>query len=158
MKKFIALTMFSLSVTSFAATQADLVLQGSVAEILEISIAPETDASSLPLDYATTPSVTTLLVGKVTEKSNHATGYKVKAVSTNNGYLAHESDATSSVDYHLYYDGSEIVFNGTTAVEVYSTSTQKGSFTKNLSVSYNVPQDLSAGNYEDQVQFTIEAN
>ena len=158
MKNFMAFSLIALSFSSFAGTQAELVLQGSVGPILDISIEAEAEASSLPLDYETTPVVTDLAVGVITEKSNYATGYSVTAVSINNGVLAHETDTASSVDYHLYYEGQEIVFNGSTPVEVYTTSTLKGEFTKDLTISYSVPENLSAGNYEDKVQFTIQQN
>ncbi len=48
-KTALALALTTLSVSSFAATQADLILKGLVAPILEISIAHETVASNLDL-------------------------------------------------------------------------------------------------------------
>jgi hypothetical protein len=154
MKKTIALmTLATLSFNTFAATSADLILKGVVAPILEISIAHETVASNLDLSAA----ASSVKVATLTEKSNYATGYKIKAKSTNSGKLVNTSDANSFVNYSLTYNGSGISLTSS-PVQIYSTNNLKGTFTKDLRISYNQPSDLSAGSYEDTVQFTIEAN
>jgi hypothetical protein len=154
MKKFItALTLSTLSLSSMAATQADLILKGMVAPILEISIAHETVASNLDLSQA----ANNVKVATLTEKSNYAQGYKIKAKSTNGGKLVNTVDQNSFVNYSLTYNGSSISLN-TNPVQIYTTPNLKGTFSKELKISYSQPQNLSAGSHEDTVQFTIEAN
>lgn len=147
----IALT--TLSLNSMAATSADLILKGLIAPILDISIAHETVASNL--DLATQAS--SVKVATITEKSNYASGYKIKAKSTNSGKLVNTSDQNSFVQYSLTYNGSNVALNSS-ATQIYSTSNLRGTYTKDLRISYNQPSNLSAGSYEDTVQFTIEAN
>lgn len=153
MKKLITLSLATLSLSSFAATQADLILKGVVAPILEISIAHETVASNLDLSQ----SASNVKVATLTEKSNYATGYKISARSTNGGKLVNVSDANSFVNYSLTYNGSNVPLT-TAATPVYSTSNLKGTFTKDLKISFNQPSNLSAGSHEDTVQFTISQN
>lgn len=153
MKKFLALSLATLSFSSMAATQADLILKGLVAPILEISIVHETVASNLDLSQA----ATAVKVATLTEKSNYAQGYNVKAKSINGGKLVNTVDANSFVTYSLTYDGSNIGLN-TSPTLIYSTSSLKGTFNKDLKITYSQPSNLSAGSHEDTVQFTIEAN
>ena len=154
MKKLITvLTLTTLSLSAFSATQADLILKGVVAPILDISIAHETVASSLDLSQA----ASNVKVATLTEKSNYAQGYKIKAKSINGGKLVNTVDANSFVNYSLTYNGSGISLN-TSPTQIYTTPNLKGTFTKELKISYSAPSNLSAGSHEDTVQFTIEAN
>ena len=153
MKKFITLSLVTLSFSSFAATSADLILKGVVAPILEISIAHETVASNLDLSQ----SASNVKVATLTEKSNYATGYKISARSANGGKLVNVSDANSFVNYNLTYNGSNVPLS-TSATQVYTTRNLKGTFTKDLKISFNQPNNLSAGSHEDTVQFTISQN
>lgn len=154
MKKLItALTLTTLSLSAFSATQADLILKGLVAPVLDISIVHEQVASSLDLSQA----ANSIKVATLTEKSNYAQGYKVKARSVNGGKLLNTSDQNSFVNYTLTYAGSNVPLN-TSASQVFHTANQKGTFTKELKISYSQPNNLSAGSHEDTVQFTIEAN
>jgi hypothetical protein len=153
MKKFIALSLATLSFSSFAATSADLILKGLVAPILEISILHETVAGNLDLSQA----ASAVKVATLTEKSNEAQGYKIMSASLNGGKLKNTTDANSFVNYTLTYAGSNVPL-GTSPAQVYSTSNLKGTFTKELKISYAAPSNLSAGSYEDSVRFTIIAN
>lgn len=148
----LALTVVTLSFGAQAATQADLILKGIVAPILEISIAHETVASNLDLSQA----ASALKVATLTEKSNYAQGYKVKAKSTNAGKLVNTSDANSFVTYGLTYNGTSVPL--TTSPTQLFTTNLRGTYAKDLKITYNQPSNLSAGSYEDTVQFTIEAN
>lgn len=152
-KNLLALTVLALTVQVQAATQADLILKGVVAPILDISIVHETVASNLDLSQP----ASNIKVATLTEKSNYAQGYKIKAKSTNAGKLVNTVDSNSFVNYSLTYNGSNISLNSS-PVQIYSTSNLKGTFTKELKISYNQPSNLSAGSHEDTVQFTIEAN
>lgn len=151
-KSLLVLAVVTLSSFANAATQADLILKGVVAPILEISIAHETVASNLDLSQP----ASSVKVATLTEKSNYAQGYKVKAKSTNAGKLVNTVDVNSFVNYSLTYNGSQISLSSSPTQ--ISTNNQKGTFTRELKVSYNQPSNLSAGSHEDTVQFTIEAN
>lgn len=153
-KTALALAITTLSFSSFAATSADLILKGMVAPILDIAIQHESVASNLDLSQP----ANNVKVATLTEKSNHATGYKIKAKSTNGGKLVNVNDQNSFVNYSLTYNGASVPLN-TSATQVYSTSNLKGTFTKELKISYSQPNaNLSAGSHEDTVQFTIEQN
>lgn len=145
--------LLTLTTTGMAATSADLILRGVVAPILEVSIAHEPLASSLPLDR----QVNNEKVGTITETSNSATGYKIKARSANAGKLVNTSHINSFVNYSLTYGGNNVPMNSS-ATQVYTTSNLRGTYSKDLKISYNQPSNLSAGSYEDTVTFTIEAN
>lgn len=153
MKNLIALTIATLSFSSFAATQADLLLKGEIAPVLEISIDHETVASNLDLSQ----KATNVKVATLTEKSNYHSGYKIKAKSSNSGKLVNSSDVNSFVNYSLTYNGNNVPLTSA-SIQVYHTANQRGTFTKDLKISYNQPSDLTAGSYTDTVQFTIEAN
>jgi hypothetical protein len=154
MKKLItALTLTTLASTAFAGTSVDLVLKGVIAPILELSLAADPNAQNLPLDQ----SPSNLKVGTLTEKSNYAQGYKIKAKSTNGGKLVNGSDQNISISYSMTYDNSGISLS-TSPSQIYTTANLKGTFTKDLKISYSVPANPAAGTYTDTVQFTIEAN
>lgn len=152
-KTSLALAIVSLSFGAQAATMAELRLIGVVAPVLDISIAHETEASNLDLSKP----ATALKVATLTEKSNHHQGYKIKAKSTNGSKLVNTIDPNSSVTYGLTYASIPLTLTAS-PTQIYSTSNLKGTFTKELKISYNQPTNLSAGSYEDTVQFTIEAN
>lgn len=153
MKRLLTLSLATLSLSSFAATQAELILKGQVAPVLDISINHEAVASNLDLSVAASG----IKVATLTEKSNYSAGYKIKAKSTNGGKLVNVSDANSFVNYSLTYNGSQIPLN-TSPTQIYNTNNLKGTFNKELKISYNQPSNLSAGSHEDTVQFTIESN
>lgn len=148
-----ALSLVTLASMSHAATQADLILRGVVAPVLDISIANETVASNLDLSQA----ASNIKVATITEKSNYHQGYKVKVKSTNSGKMVNLSDANSFVNYTLTYSGATVPLTAAPS-QVYTTSNLRGTFSKELKISYAQPTNLSAGTYEDTVQFTIEAN
>ena len=153
MKKLItALTLTTLASTAFAGTSVDLVLKGIVAPILDISLVAESVATNLDLSQ----QASNVKVGTLTEKSNYAQGYKIKAKSTNAGKLVNTVDANSFVNYSLTYDGSSIALNSS-ATQIYSTSNLKGTFTKELKISYSQPSNLSAGTHQDTVQFSSQS-
>ncbi len=152
MKKFV-LVLIALSGSAMAGTQADLILKGIVAPLLDISIEQETVASNLDLSSA----ASNVKVATLTEVSNYHGGYKVSVKSTNGGKLVNVSDVNSFVNYSLTYNGNNIPLN-TSSSQVYSTNNLKGTFTKDVKISYNKPSNLSAGSYEDLVQFTIASN
>src|SRR3954463_6402803 len=83
MKTWIVALSLTVSAAAFAGTSATLFIKGQIAQQLNISVAPESIASSL--DLTSTQSNTKVAV--VTEKSNSNTGYKVSISSQNLGVL-----------------------------------------------------------------------
>lgn len=152
-KALLAITALTFTAQTMAATQAELILKGLVSPILDISIAHEAVAGNLDLSLP----ASAVKVATLTERSNYAQGYKIKAKSTNAGKLVNTVDTNSFVNYSLTYNGSAVALTSS-PVQIYSTSNLKGTFTKDLKISYNQPLNLSAGSHEDTVQFTIEAN
>lgn len=153
MKKFVlALTLATLTSTAaFSATTATLLLKGTIAPLLNISVTPESVSSALDL----TATQTNTKVATVQEKSNSSTGYKVTISSQNLGVLKNN---TSTFVYSLAYDG--IALNLASPVtKTYSASAAVTS-NKNVNISYTgVPADqLVAGDYTDTITFTIAAN
>lgn len=152
-RSLLALGLALTSLTGFADTSATLNLKGIIPLNLEISIAPTQLAETLDL----TRQVSNEKVATVTEKSNSWNGYKVKAKSNNGGKLVNANDVNKFVQYQLTYNGSNMALNQS-ATEIYSTQNLRGTYNKDVKISYSQPNDLSAGTYSDVIQFTIEAN
>lgn len=136
----------------FASTTATLILRGSVPRLLEISIAPETLATTLDL----TVNNSNVLVGLSTEKSNAAAGYSVNVSSANQGKLVNENNSNESVDYTMTYGGDAVnLLSGSDFSE-----TTKGVKNKDIRISYTGQdqENLIEGNYSDILTFTISAN
>lgn len=150
-KKLIALSLLVLSVPALAANTATLLLKGSIPQVLNISVAPESVSSAL--DLTTTQSNTK--VATINEKSNSHGGYKVTISSQNLGVLKNSSH---SFVYSLSYNGSSL--NLTSSVTQSHSVSQAVNVNKNLNISYTgVPaEQLVAGDYSDTITFTIAAN
>ncbi len=155
MKTFLLTTLMALTVTSaFAATSGTLLLKGTVPRLLDITVTPESVASTLPLD--TTQSNT--LVAVINEKSNSNTGYKLSISSANQGKLIHQSVSSSVVNYTLRY-AAQSVNLATGQTFTYSGAAANNN-NRNVDMSYTgVASDLLIeGDYTDTVTFTIAAN
>lgn len=143
-----------LSQAGFSATTGNLLLKGTVPELLAITVTPEALASSLPLDTTQTDSK----VATINEQSNSNTGYQVSISSTNLGKLVHESVGSSSINYSLKYDGNTVdLANGDSYTYATSSSVDVD---RDVEISYTgVPHtQLIEGDYTDTVTFTISAN
>lgn len=153
MKKLFATTLVLASTAAFAGTSATLGLKGTIAPLLDISVAAEPLATSLPLDQA----VNSQKVGVVTAKSNSGVGFKISVASQNSGKLVRSGDANSFVQYQLSYNGSNVALNPSPAQ--IESNLQRGVFDRDLRISYAKPADyMAAGDYTDVVTFTISAN
>lgn len=130
-------------------TVATLVLQGIVPAILNISVAAEPIATSLPLD---TTQLNTK-IATIQERSNNASGYKVQISSTNFGALTNGSE---SIPYSLTYDNQNVVL---TSPDEFSHSVT-GTNSRDLKISYNGEdnENRESGDYTDTLTFTISAN
>ena len=155
MKKFIALSLATLSLSAFAGTTAQLTIKGTVAALLDINVAATSNASNLPLSGTQND----IHVADVIETSNNYNGYKVKARSEKGSKLVHINDNTSEIPYKIKYgttSSSEITLS-TSLQDIY-TSNQRGVFEKDLFVSYVVPANAAAGEHKDTIHFEISAN
>lgn len=157
MKKIIAtLALTSISFSSFAANMdtVDLVLQGIVPELLEISISTLPAASNLDL----TQPANSVPVATLTEKSNHHIGYHIRSKSMKGGKLVNNNDVNSFVNYRITYNGTQIPLGTDFAQIPGSSNNQRGTFTRDIRINYDQPGNLSAGTYSDTVTFQIVAN
>lgn len=144
----LALTTFAFS--AFADTSANLLLKGSVAEILEVSVAAETVASNLNLSA----SFSDLKVARVTSKTNRPGGLKLYVSSTNGGKLVHTTDSTSKIDYSLKYGNSSISLNSSPSL--IADYANKGTNAEDVKMAINnIDPNLSAGIHQDTVTFTV---
>jgi hypothetical protein len=149
--KSIALSLLLLSTSAFASTTATLLLKGSIAPVLEVSVAPETLASNLPLDIAQTNTK----IGTVTERSNSRTGYKVTITSQNAGKMKLDND--NSLSYQLTYDGQAVTLTQPQTFAFPFTSSAP--VTRDVKINYQAaPSSLPTGDYTDTLTFTIAVN
>jgi hypothetical protein len=133
---------------AFSATSATLLLKGSIAPSLEISITPETSAALLPLETAQT----NLKVATLVERSNNHSGYKVTVASQNQGKLM---NGTSFLVYTLTYGGQAVNFP---SQDFTFPFTSAAPVSKDIRISYQAGTDLKSGDYTDTITFTIAVN
>jgi hypothetical protein len=155
-QRFAYLAFFAFSSAATAATSDTLTLSGTIGATVSVSVAADPNASSLDLE--TTQS--DLLVGVVTENSNAANGYKIRARSANASQIKH-STASDNVPYTMKYAGGGAITLTVSDQDVKTQSTG-GSYsgvTSNVTVSYTGASagTLTAGTYSDTITFTIEA-
>ena len=147
--KFCTLALLTLSLYTHAGTMATLNLKGTVAPILDISLTPETNALLLPLEQ----SQSNLKIGTVFERSNYSGGYKVQISSVNQGNLR---NGTNSLTYSLTYNGNGVnLVSGQIFTHSFTNAAVKE---REVRISYTADQNLAAGDYTDNVTFTISAN
>ncbi|MFN8370545.1 MAG: fimbrial protein [Bacteriovoracaceae bacterium] len=155
-KSILSLTLMTLPVISFAATTGTLLLQGTIAQVLSISITP---VSGVNNNLDLTSNATNLVVGAVQEVSNSVTGYKILLSSANAGKLNHAS-TSAFVSYTARYNGTAVTLS-TTPQNIFNQSTAGAYNTsKNFDISYTgqAAANLVEGNYSDTLTFTIQAN
>ena len=153
-KSLLTLGLALTTLTSFASTQAVLNLKGNVPNILSIQITPETLALNLPLQ--TTQNNTKVAV--VREMSNSSTGFRITATSSNQGKLKHANGNT--FDYSLFYQGQALNLQNGSPSPIITTGQNAVSRNRDVTISYTgIPaEQLVAGDYVDQVTFTIAVN
>jgi hypothetical protein len=151
----LALTLALGTFSATAATSAQLFLKGLVPVKLDLAIV-QTQGSLDGFDL--TKALTNEKVATVTETSNSVSGYKIRSKSLNNGRLINASDSNSSVPYTLTYNNLAVNLNQNYTDIGNSSSTQKGSVSKDIKMSYTVVNNLVSGTYQDTVEFEIIAN
>lgn len=142
-----------LSLPVFSATTAVLNIKGVVPQLLEISVTPETLATTLPLDQ----SQSGVKIATVTERSNSHSGYKVQITSQNLGQLK-RTGGTEVFPYTLTYNNNAV--NLTLGVgQTYSYSFANAApVSRDLKITYTGSDLLTSGEYKDAITFSISAN
>ena len=158
MKKIISTLLALGSVSAFAATSGDLILSGTVAPVLSLSVSPSGN-TNLDIENGETGKQ----VATVDEECNDPDGFTVKAYSTNGSSLVHEDKSTLSTAYTLSYDGGPNQSLGAGpagAISLKSSGdlTVKYSNVSNVKVNVSAYTNAPAGVYSDTVTFLIEAN
>lgn len=155
MKKLLATSLLLTSTLSMAATTGTLFLQGSVAEVVSITVTAEATATAL--DLSASPA--DLKVATVNEQSNANTGYKILMKSTNGGTL--NNGSLDSLAYQISYDGGSAV-SPTTADQVVKTVATAGVYNTDSDIDISYTGKAAAlmveGSYSDTLTFTISAN
>lgn len=156
---FVSFISITLSM-SFAATTGNLIISGTVPEILEVTVLAAAGSASLDL----TQNITDMHIGDIVERSNVITGYTVTVSSANAAtgdphFKGTDPSNTDTLNYTLKYDGSPITFTGGSALisDVNSKTATLGS-SKAMNLSYDGTTDfLNADSYSDTLTFTIAA-
>ncbi len=138
---------------AFAATSGNLLLKGQVPDVLDIVIAPETIASTLPLDVSQNGTK----VATVTEKSNAPLGYKVKMVSANLSNLK-RTGGTELFPYYITYNDLPVNLIETQTYGYHDAEAVV--VNRDIKVFYTgvAAENMVAGEYTDTITFTITAN
>jgi len=132
-----------------------LFLRGSIPLIISIKVRPTNNSFNLDL----TTDQTDLLVAEVDEISNSSTGHKILLSSQNGGRLLNSSGSDNFV-YSAKYDGAEVSLSSD-QVEIKNVpNAVPGESTSEFRISYTGknPATIHAGDYKDNLTFTILAN
>ena len=160
-KVILVLSFISLTVSmAFSVTTGNLVISGTVPQILDIQVLAAAGSTSLDL----TKNVPDQHIGDIVERSNVTAGYTVTISSANAAtgtphFKGVNPSNTDTLDYTLKYNGSPINFTGGSALisDVNSKTATIGS-TKSINLSYDGTSNfLNADSYSDTLTFTIAA-
>lgn len=146
-----AIILALLTLPAFSATTGVLNLKGTIAQILEVSIVPETLATTLPL----TTSQSNVKIATITERSNSHTGYKVSVSSQNLGKLK-RSSGTDFLIYTITYNNNAV--NLITGQTFTYSFTNAAPIDREVKITYTGTDSLTAGDYTDSITFTIATN
>jgi hypothetical protein len=146
-----------------AATTGSLLLQGTVPEILEITVNADPAATALDLSV----DASSVKVATVIERSNKKSGYTVTvesangaAQSSNSGLFVNDDPGiTDSLSYDISYGGSPVsLTNGAGMISDVSTKTPGTGSSKDVTISYTGSTSFPyEGTYSDTLTFTIAA-
>jgi len=149
--------------TAFAATTGQLLLQGTVPGILEITITPAADSGDLDLSI----DAADVKVATVVERSNKKSGYTVTVESANavtqsadNGvFINQDGTISETLNYSISYAGNPVTLSsGAALISDVSGKTTGTGESKDVAISYNGSSDFPyEGTYSDTLTFTIAA-
>jgi hypothetical protein len=138
-----------------AATSANLMLQGTVAQVQSVEITPVAGVHD-NLDLSA--DAVDLKVAHVDEKSNSASGYKIMVESQNKGQL--KNGNLGSVTYTMKYNNAEVeLSNGQIEAKNVATGGVH-SEQSDVQISYvgQPAAEMVEGSYSDVVTVSIQAN
>ena len=160
MKKVVIsmITVLAMLLPLYAGTSATLQLQGTISDILDISVT-EIAGVTNNLDFTTTQS--DLSVATANEKSNSESGYRVLLSSLNNSNFKHSIE-NDTIAYTLKYGEVSVDLSSSNTVPqlaVSVTTTGVTTNTRDISISYNAvtAANIRSGIYSDIITLTIEA-
>ena len=154
----IVLLLLACSMVS-AAESGTLRLEAYVPNLVEITVTANRDVGLLNL----TQKAVNITVGSVQEVANSQTGYSVEvsslgAVGTGKPFLIPEDPTNmTGLEYTIYYDGVEIVFDTEGKATVTNSTTEvSAGISKTVSISYDgTAVELESGYYTDTLTFSI---
>lgn len=149
-----AFVVSQIGLSAMAATQGSVILQGTVAKVVSLSVTGIGTYNALDLSA----TATDLDVATIDEASNDPSGYTVTLASSNSGAL--KNGNIGSVNYTAKYAGTSVTLSSTAqTITNAGTTTSTVSASKTLSVSYSgqALSNLMAGTYSDTLTFTIAA-
>lgn len=162
-KLILPILFFFVGLFAYAQTTASIVITGTVAPVISVSITPEAISSNLDL----TANITNLKVATVNERSNIPNGYTVSVESANAlstgtsiPYFEGQNATTpETLDYTINYGGSPIsLVSGIATITDSNARTTGTGVDKDLAISYNGSTHLlAADTYSDTLTFTITA-
>jgi hypothetical protein len=150
----IAATLLTLAMPTFAATTGSLLLQGTVAQKISMTVTAQTAASTL--DLSTTQ--VDLAVASVNELSNSKTGYKMTITSANLSSLK-RTDGPDVFSYTMKYNSAAVSLTTAAGTTVNYAAAASVNATRPVTISYTgkAPETMVEGTYADTVTFTIAA-
>lgn len=151
MIKFILGVLLLVSFKAYSATQATLLLKGTVPQLLSVEVTPESTAQNLDLST----SANNVKIAEVREKSNSSTGYKILVKSANGGKLINGSE---EFPYSIRYASSAV--NLTSADQEVKNVSTRGVVDSEVDISYTgvEPELMKEGDYTNTITFTIQVN
>jgi hypothetical protein len=159
MKKLtLSLIVLLVSVSLFAAVNAEVTITGQVAGRLSISAA--STAVTLSGFENSLGSEATFAVTTITENSNQKTGYTVTVESDQDWNLVYYDstyDTNFEIPYKLVYDSDVIDPSGTVTLTDTTTRTTGAGVEKTFDIKATVTDDVPAGDYRDVLTFIIAA-
>jgi hypothetical protein len=155
-KTLLALIPILVFESSLAASSGNLLIEGTVTAVNDITITPNPNATNLDI----VAGETNKLVVSVSETSNNLSGYQIKMSSANAGKLIHSTDNTKMTDYTVSYDGASAVALSATEQTVKTVSSLSGLTTvsSDVTVSVTAYPTAPAGVYQDTITIAIVAN
>ena len=139
-----------------AATSGTLTLQGTIDQVLSLSVVPTdstpNDGTYSGLDLSTN---TDTEVANVREVSNAQNGYRV--LVSHEGKLRNQSNNNAIFNYKLVYENTEV--NAGSNIEVANVGAGVYDVNKKIRVRYTgvAAGTLASGTYAETVTFTIQA-
>ncbi|MGZ3726458.1 MAG: hypothetical protein ACXWQQ_11690 [Pseudobdellovibrio sp.] len=157
MKKILLLLTLLTTTTLYAATAAELYLQGEVTATNDLSIQANVNATSLNIVGGEVDRN----VATATETSNSTTGYKILMRTANGSQLNHTvADPAYNAPYTVKYNGIQTPALTTVdqTVKTVPSLTSLTTATSDILINMSPHAGLPAGFYTDVITVSISAN